>query len=414
MHIPPWLWFRQLLREYRERGLLDAPIPTRRVRDTVITMTSEERALYEDITDIVNRCYGDRDISQQSLGFIRTIFRKRLGSSTHAYAQTLRNAAERRLEDNDDWTTMLDDADLDEDQESTMDALQRVGNVDFLLKSAQEADRLSHQDTKRGRLNQVIRNLREDGHSHILMFTQFRDTQEWLTRYLRGIGHHVTELYGQDRLEGDRGERLAAFREENQGILLCTETASESLNLQFCTTAVNYDIPWNPMTLEQRAGRIDRIGQQRPIVDVVNFFYQNTAEHDAYEAVARRFKDIVTNVGTYPPIIAANIQSIIRDGKDPDVELDKITARNDFDINRLNTLWDDGTAGPNPRITMDDLERPLLEPCLLPEGWSAENIGGKHWEVQDAQDRTKRVTTDPKSYEAADGRLRWWQGPWVD
>ena len=79
---------RQLLRQYRERGLLNAPIPTRRVKDTVITLTQDERELYEDITDIVQRCYADRDISQQSLGFIRTIFRKRLGSSTYAYAQT--------------------------------------------------------------------------------------------------------------------------------------------------------------------------------------------------------------------------------------------------------------------------------------------------------------------------------------
>ena len=168
---------RQLLREYRERGLLDAPIPTRRVRDTVITMTVDERAMYDQITELVQLLYGDRDISQQSLGFIRTIFRKRFGSSTYAYAQTLRNAAEKRLEDNDDWTTMLDDADMDEEQESTVDVLEKVRNVDILFKAAAEAERLSHQDTKRNRLNDEIRNLREDGHSHILMFTQFRDTR---------------------------------------------------------------------------------------------------------------------------------------------------------------------------------------------------------------------------------------------
>ena len=179
---------RQLLREYRARGLLDAPIPNRRVRDTVITMTTEERALYDQITEIVNRCYSDRDISQQSLGFIRTIFRKRLGSSTYAYAQTLRNAAERRLEDIDDWNVMLDDADMDENHEAAEGVLQKVKNVDFLLKAAEEAERLSHQDTKRSRLNQVIRDLREDGHSHVLMFTQFRDTQIWLSEYLRRAG----------------------------------------------------------------------------------------------------------------------------------------------------------------------------------------------------------------------------------
>ena len=371
---------RQLLREYRAQGLLDAPIPTRRVKDEVITMTAEERELYDQITEIVDRCYADRDISQQSLGFIRTIFRKRFGSSTYAYAQTLRNAAERRLENSDDWTTLLDDADMDEGQEATEGALQKVKNVDFLMKAAAEAERLSQQDTKRGRLNQVIRDLQEDGHSHVLMFTQFRDTQIWLAEYLRGTGHFVTELYGQDHLEGDRGERLATFRKEKQGILLCTETASESLNLQFCTSVVSYDIPWNPMTLEQRAGRVDRIGQERNVVDVVNLFYENTAEHDAYKAVERRFKDIVDNVGAYPPIIAANIQSIIKEGKDPDAELEKIEARRDFDINRLNAAWGNGNSKLNPEITMEDLEKSLREPDLLPEGWTAENIGGKHWE----------------------------------
>ena len=166
------------------------------------------------------------------------------------------------------------------------------------------------------------------------------------------------------------------------------------------------------MTLEQRAGRVDRIGQERPVVDVVNLFYENTAEHDAYKAVERRFKDIVKNVGAYPPIIAANIQSIIKDGKDPDAELDKIEERNDFDINRLNADWDSGNAPLNPRITMDDLEKSLRDPEFLPEGWTAENKGRKHWEVMDPQGKTTRVTTDAESFQAADGRLRWWEGPW--
>ena len=404
---------RQLLREYREQGLLDAPIPNRQVRDTIITLMPEERNLYEEITELVQSCYADSAITHQSLGFIMTIFRKRLGSSTYAYAQTLRNAANRRLEDNDDWITLTDDADLDDEPEATVDILQKFTNVDLLLRSADEAERLSQTDSKRNKLNEVIRNLREDGHSHILMFTQFRDTQTWLSDHLRKAGHHVTELYGQDHHEGGRGQRLIAFQSQEQGILLCTETASESLNLQFCTAAINYDIPWNPMTLEQRAGRIDRIGQQRNTVDVVNLFYEDTAEHDAYKAVERRFKSIVDNVGAYPPVIAANIQNIIRDGKDPDTELDKIEARNNFDINRLNTQWENRNRELNPKVTMDDLEKPLREPGLLPAGWTAKNIGGKHWEVQDEKGNTRRVTTDAESYRMADGRLKWWEGPWT-
>ena len=82
------------------------------------------------------------------------------------------------------------------------------------------------------------------------------------------------------------------------------------------------------------------------------------------------------NVGAYPPIIAANIQNIIRDGKDPDAELDKIEARNNFDINRLNTQWENRNRELNPKVTMDDLEKPLREPGLLPAGWAAKTLVG--------------------------------------
>ena len=127
----------------------------------------------------------------------------------------------------------------------------------------------------------------------------------------------------------------------------------------------------------------------------------------------RRFKDIVDNVGAYPPIIAANIQSIIKEGKDPDAELEKIEARRDFDINRLNAAWGNGNSKLNPEITMEDLEKSLREPDLLPEGWTAENIGGKHWEVTDPRGKKERVTTDARAFQEREGKLKWWEGPWA-
>ena len=402
---------RDLLRQYRRRGLLDAPVPQRRAQDVVITMTAAERALYDDIKELVRQCYAGRGITQQSLGFITTIFRKRFGSSTYAYAQTLRSAARRIPQDADDWMTLLDDADLDELSPHETGALNDAANLDALLKAAAAAETLSGADSKRRRLDGVITELREQGHNHILMFTQFRDTQRWLSEHLRPAGHYVTELYGQDGHLGDRGRRLDEFRQQPRGILFATETASESLNLQFCSAVVNYDIPWNPMTLEQRAGRVDRIGQERPVVDVVNLFYNDTAEHDAYEAVARRFASIRANVGEYPPIIAASIQRIIREEVNADAELERLAARSDFDINRLNADWDAPNAPVNPRVAMADLEQPLRQPELMPPGWTVRHQGGKHWDLTDPSGRTVRVTTDPEAYEHADGRLQWWQGP---
>jgi len=402
---------RELLRQYRQQGLLDMPVPQRQARDVTITMTPEERQLYDGIKPLIQQCYAGRGITPQSLGFITTIFRKRFGSSTYAYAQTLRNAANRIPQDADDWMTLLDDADLDELTDGETNALNNAANLDALLKAADEAEGLSHSDSKRHRLAGVITELREQGHAHILLFTQFRDTQNWLSEHLKRAGHYVTELYGQDGHLGDRGRRLEEFRQQPDGLLLCTETASESLNLQFCSAVVNYDIPWNPMTLEQRAGRIDRIGQERPVVDVVNLFYEGTAEHDAYEAVARRFESIRANVGEYPPIIAAGIQRIIRDESNPDAELERLVARNEFDINRLNAEWEEPNVPLKPRVTIEDFEKPLRQPELMPPGWSVKSAGGKHWDVTDPAGRKVRVTTDAEGYQKADGRLRWWSGP---
>ena len=82
---------------------------------------------------------------------------------------------------------------------------------------------------------------------------------------------------------------------------------------------------------------------------MVNLFYEDTAEHDAYETVARRFESIRANVGEYPPIIAASIQRIIRDEANPDTELELLANQNDFDINRLNADWDVPNARSTPR-----------------------------------------------------------------
>ena len=402
---------RELLRQYRQQGLLDAPVPQRQATDIAVKMTDEERRLYNEIKPLITQCYEDRDITRQALGFVMTVFRKRLGSSTYAYAQTLRNIANRVKQEEDDWTTLLEDADLDEVEDQDADALNEAANVQALLAAAEEAERLSRQDSKRIRLDSVITDLGRNGHAHILLFTQFRDTQSWLAEHLQLAGHNVTELHGQDGHLGDRGRRLHEFRQQRQGILLCTETASESLNLQFCSAVVNYDIPWNPMTLEQRAGRIDRIGQERKVVEVVNLFYESTAEHDAYHAVAHRFENIRSNVGEYPPIIAAGIHRIIRDEANPETELDLLVGRTDFDINRLNADWDAPNTPIKPRVTVDDLERPLREPELMPSGWSVRSAGGKHWDVTNPAGHQVRVTTDAEAYQRADGRLRWWQGP---
>src|SRR5690606_7952676 len=87
-------------------------------------------------------------------------------------------------------------------------------------------------------------------------------------------------------------------------ILLCTDAAAEGLNFQFCGAIVNYDMPWNPMRVEQRIGRIDRLGQRHPEIRVVNLHYRGTVEADVYVALRQRIGLFERVVGRLQPILA--------------------------------------------------------------------------------------------------------------
>src|SRR5207245_5038571 len=96
-------------------------------------------------------------------------------------------------------------------------------------------------------------------------------------------------------------------------ILIGTEAMGEGLDLQSASAVLNYDVPWNPMKVEQRIGRVERIGQMSSTVDVINFFYEDTIEAQIYRVVERRHKLFKTVVGEAPGILAA-VSSAIQEG----------------------------------------------------------------------------------------------------
>jgi SNF2-related domain/Helicase conserved C-terminal domain len=120
-----------------------------------------------------------------------------------------------------------------------------------------------------------------------VVFTEFRRTQEYLTRLLEAKGYSVTCLSGDVSGTEKRAALVEEFRGKSQ-ILLMTEAGAEGLNLQFCNLVVNYDLPWNPQRVEQRIGRCHRYGQQRDVL-VLNFLNrQNAADARLYELLAQK------------------------------------------------------------------------------------------------------------------------------
>ena len=415
---------RNLLQHYQETGLITMTIPERQVQDDSITMSPEERELYDGINELVNQCYGNNTaLNQTAVGFIMTVYRKRLGSSAHSYACSIQNHLDRREEEAEEWELISQSSEEEPDVEDPDYVLPGTALTnrqhELLVETRERALELARHDTKYQHLRRHLDRLENAGHRKIIIFTQFQDTQDYLAdRLVNGAGKPVTRISGQDaHMPGPtREERIQAFRDSERGILVCTETAAESLNLQFCTALVNYDIPWNPMTLEQRIGRIDRIGQERRTIDVINLFYAETAEYDAYRIMNQRMKAIEENVGPYRPIMQPNVERIIanahRRGSSPadlEKELEGMTAPVKMNLDLLNTEIENQETVV-PAITIADLTRILNTPELMPEGWTSVPAGMNHWRVTDPDGEQWTVTTDRAAHDYAPDRVEWW-GP---
>jgi superfamily II DNA/RNA helicase len=155
-----------------------------------------------------------------------------------------REALERRLE----YLTIA---------ENLEDVQVEIDQLEQLIEQAREVRKQEIESKLVGLRDHVLAHL---GNRKLLIFTEFRDTLDYLTEKLRGWGYPVINIHGQMNMDA-RIQAEHEFRENTQ-IMVATEAAGEGINLQVCSLMVNYDIPWNPNRLEQRMGRIHRYGQQ--------------------------------------------------------------------------------------------------------------------------------------------------------
>jgi len=259
-----------------------------------------ERELYDAVTDYVRENYdlamgrGDR-----AFGFLMILFQRLVTSSTQAIHKSLSQRLEKLLalqaalaqpaQVSGTLAGWDEQAAEDDDAQAVLDELvavsgivdeaglaQEIAAVQHLLDLARRA-RAGH-DAKMVALldivDQVCRRERDPG-AKFLVFTEFVATQDAIRQTLEGLGYRVTTISGRQKLE----ERIAArqaFAADAQ-FLVSTDAGGEGINLQFCHVIVNYDLPWNPMKLEQRIGRVDRIGQEHDVL-VLNLLIQDTVE----------------------------------------------------------------------------------------------------------------------------------------
>ena len=155
--------------------------------------------------------------------------------------------------------------------------------------------------------------LGENDHSKVIVFTFFRRTIAYLERQLRKEGVQVVVVNG-DVKPDERARRIAAFQDSSTTrVLLTTEVGAEGLDFQFCDTMFNYDLPWNPMRVEQRIGRIDRYGQQSKRVRIFSFFLRGTIEERILGRLYDRIGIFEESIGELEPILGPIVSELTRD-----------------------------------------------------------------------------------------------------
>ena len=434
---------RELLRRYFKAGLLTTPIADRQVEDRFLEMTPEERSIYEAVEDYIASTYNQANAKERTaVGFVMTIYRRRLASSFSALRKTLQRHLDAIAAGSmAQWMGFDEDAPDDETMDEILDA-DEVAVLEREALAAEEASDIESllarigqlpPDSKLGSLKSSLAELRQDGYRQTMVFTQYTDTMDFLRReILKGTDQKLMCFSGRGgeipstdgswrRISRDDAKRR--FRDGEADILLCTDAAAEGLNFQFCGALINYDMPWNPMRVEQRIGRIDRLGQQHGTIRIVNLHYEDTVEADVYRALRDRIGLFESVVGRLQPILAQLPRMISktvlsgesRDDRSRANAMDAIEQQareaegRGFDID---AVTDEDLAMPEralSSVTMEDLDKMIGLSNLLPAGTDVQPMGSREYGLlaPGMTDRL-RVTTDPEYFEENAESLELW------
>lgn len=301
---------------------------TKRIPHTVdFQIDGAEFDLYREITRFVKQqsaqaaAQGD-DPRARAVGFLMSLYQRRLASSTYAIRHSLENRA-KRLEEGLQRAQELarqappdlpDPEDLEEMEESERERLEEIleavtlaGNAQQVKEEIEELRRLAGQaravessgaEAKLSRLKELLHaeGFFDHPEKRLLIFTEFKDTLDYLADRLKSWGLGVGCIHGgmKPGSRDEPGTRLFAeqqFREGAIQILVATEAAGEGINLQVCNILFNYDIPWNPNRLEQRMGRIHRYGQRKNCL-IFNFVATNTIEGRVLQRLLDKLQEI--------------------------------------------------------------------------------------------------------------------------
>jgi SNF2 family DNA or RNA helicase len=284
------------------RGQVGVQLPPRRAHTVQLRLEPDEQALYDDVSDFVRSCIrrpassnppdeepGDAAAVLPAVHrFTLRTLQREIGSSPAAVRPTLIRLAKRPA--------------MSPHREMLMGLADRAGSLQSWAKGKALERLLSSQ-------------LASDEREKLIIFTHFRATLELLADLLRETGVDFVLYHGQ-LSQADKDEVIRRFEQSAQ-VLLSTEAAGEGRNLQFCRLMLNFDLPWNPQRIEQRVGRIHRVGQTRP-VEIFNLSAKGTVEDYILEILDRKLNMFELVIGEMDMILghledARDFQEIVMD-----------------------------------------------------------------------------------------------------
>ena len=267
---------------------------------------SLQRQLYEMVSSYVSKTYDKARRNRKKnmcLIFLMIIMQRMVTSSTAAVRQSLERRLHVLLEEETRANTMseadlderyIENGDTDAMEAISLDRTAEIEELKMIISTAKQAE-FQHHDVKVDALFDTIDALQsEDPAQKIILFTEFVGTQVYLKELLESRGYSVSVLNGSMDIE-ERNDALKEFK-TTTSIFISTDAGGEGLNLQFANIIINYDLPWNPMKIEQRCGRADRIGQQRD-VHIYNMIIGDTVESRVREVLEEKLSVIMKELG---------------------------------------------------------------------------------------------------------------------
>ncbi len=303
--------FSRIINRTRRRDIGEFTI--RKPQTVPVPLTPEQRELHEALietkAEIFRNLHGDK-----SVNFMMTTLRRQLASCLYGLEPLLEDILTRHL-DELEWT--------EADAVDAMPSAELIAQIQEQIQTLlDKVKKLDVADLKLAALQKIVNDRQKLANNKIMVFSSFRHTLSYLYKHLKTEGIRVGMIHGgvPDEERRELSDRFKKQRTESDclDIMLFSEVGCEGLDYQFCDCIVNYDLPWNPMKIEQRIGRIDRRGQESESVAIYNLITPDTVDADIYERCLLRIGVFESALGGSEKIlgeITTEIHNIAEDYK---------------------------------------------------------------------------------------------------